>query len=134
MVCPPTMGLHSFHWVLMEGDPAADVDGDPWVVAIQESFESFFRREYRPVLGLAFVLCGDRWVAEELTMEGFEAALRNWSGISALETPGGWVRKVVANASISRFRRLAISEESVKTHLHRARRRLEKELRDHGER
>ena len=29
---------------------------------------------------------------------------------------------------------LAISEESVKTHLDRARRRLEKELRDHGER
>lgn len=177
----------------MESDPAADVDGDPWVIAVGESFEGFFRREYRQVLGLAFVLCGDRWVAEELAMEAFETALRHWTRVSALESPGGWVRRVVANASVSRFRRLAaesrararlsrepsvvgpdgignaeiweavrrlprrqaqavalfylegygrreiadtlgISEESVKTHLERARRRLEKELTDHAER
>ncbi|MGH8928798.1 MAG: RNA polymerase sigma factor [Acidimicrobiia bacterium] len=163
------------------------------MIAVGEPFESFFRREYRPVLGLAFVLCGDRWVAEELTMEAFEAALRNWASVSGIESPGGWVRTVVANASVSRFRRMAaetrarirlsrksegvvldetrnaevweavrhlpkrqaqtvalfylegysrreiaaslgISEESVKTHLERARRRLEKELGDHVER
>ncbi|MGH8913440.1 MAG: RNA polymerase sigma factor [Acidimicrobiia bacterium] len=162
---------------------------DSPVVAAREPFESFFRREYRSVLGLAVVLCGHRAVAEELTMDSFEAAFRNWPSVSVLEDPGAWVRKVVSNASASRYRRLAaeararfrmsggssvrtgdlgersdvweavrrlprrqaqsvalfyfdgysrreiaellgVSEESVKTHLERARRRLEQELHD----
>jgi RNA polymerase sigma-70 factor (ECF subfamily) len=71
------------------------------------SFEGFFRREYRQVLGLAFVLSGSRWVAEELTMEAFEAAMADWPRVSQLDSPGAWVRKVVSNASASRFRRQA---------------------------
>ena len=156
------------------------------------SFEDFYLAEFRPVLGLAFVLCGDRGVAEELAMGAFETALRQWPRVSEMASPEGWVRSVVANASVSRFRRLAaerrarrtlaetsetvvvddglsgevweavrrlprrqaqvvalfyfegygrvetaavlgISEESVKTHLERARRRLADELRDHVE-
>lgn len=159
------------------------------VVAAREPFETFFRREYRSVLGLAVVLCGHRAVAEELTMDAFEAAFKNWTMVSGLDDPGAWVRKVVSNASVSRFRRLAadararlrmsgvssvdtadlgehaavwqavrrlprrqaqtvalfyfegysrreiaellgISDESVKTHLDRARRTLEQELGD----
>jgi RNA polymerase sigma-70 factor (ECF subfamily) len=169
-----------------------DLSDDSPVVAASEPFEVFFRHEYRSVLGLAFVLCGDRAVAEELTMEGFEASLRDWSRVSQLESPGAWVRKVVSNSSVSRFRRLAvearararlsardyqggldeggnvevweavrrlprrqrqvvalfyvegftrsetgqllgISEESVKTHLDRARQRLGRELDDHAD-
>jgi RNA polymerase sigma-70 factor (ECF subfamily) len=71
------------------------------------SFEGFFRREYRQVLGLAFVLSGSRTAAEELTMEAFEAALADWLRVSQLDSPGAWVRKVVSNASASRFRRQA---------------------------
>ncbi|HSM43629.1 MAG TPA: sigma-70 family RNA polymerase sigma factor [Acidimicrobiia bacterium] len=168
----------------LEPEPMDDLP----VVAAQEAFETFFRREYRSVLGLAVVLCGHGAVAEELTMDGFEAALRNWATVSTLDNPGAWVRKVVSNASVSRYRRLAadararlrisggslgtvdlgehadvweavtrlprrqaqtvalfyfegysrreiavllgISEESVKTHLERARRTLERELSD----
>ena len=164
-------------------------DDDPVVIAGAEPFEAFFRREYQPVLGLAFVLCGSHAVAEELTMDAFEAALRDWPRVGGLESPGAWVRKVVSNSSVSRFRRvsaeararlrlmggvgpsaldgsgdvevweavrrlsrrqaqvvalfyvegfsraevariLGLSEESVKTHLERARRQLEKELGD----
>lgn len=83
-----------------------DPTDDSPVVAAREPFDTFFRREYRSVLGLAVVLCGHRAVAEELTMDGFEAALRNWTTVSALDSPGAWVRKVVSNASVSRYRRL----------------------------
>ncbi len=150
-------------------------------------FDQFFRGEYRPVLGLAYVLCGNWSTAEELTMDAFEAALRRWRRVSALDMPGAWVRKVVANSVISRARKaqaerraterlrseqlsgaltasaevwdslrrlprrqaqaaalfyvagygraevattLGISEESVKTHLDRARQQLRKELAD----
>ncbi|MBU1866688.1 MAG: sigma-70 family RNA polymerase sigma factor [Actinobacteria bacterium] len=159
------------------------------MIPVEESFEVFFRREYRPVLGLAIVLSGNRTGAEDVTMDAFEAALRNWQSVSRLDSPGAWVRRVVANRSVSRFRRLAvearaalrigrredlvvadgdghfevweavrrlprrqaqvvalfylegypraevartlgISEESVKTHLERARRNLDEELSD----
>jgi RNA polymerase sigma-70 factor (ECF subfamily) len=171
------------------GHETSDSADDPVVIAGGERFEAFFRREYRRVLGLAFVLCGSQSVAEELTMDAFEAALRDWGRVGQFDSPGAWVRKVVSNSSTSRFRRksaeararlrlagrgepsvldgsgdvevwetvrrlprrqaqavalfyvegypraevariLEISEESVKTHLERARRQLEKELGD----
>lgn len=160
----------------------------PVVVIGDGSFEDFFRREYRPVLGLALVLSGSHGAAEELAMDAFEKALRDWHRVGRLDAPGAWVRRVVSNSSVSRFRRLSaearaklrlagggepvldgtqgvdvweavrrlprrqaqvvalfyvegygraevaralgISEESVKTHLERARRQLEKELSD----
>ena len=71
-----------------------------------DSFDVFFRSEYRPVLGLAIALCGDRWTAEDLTQEAFTAAERRWSDVGALDRPGSWVRRVVANKSVSRWRRL----------------------------
>lgn len=120
-------------------------------------------------------------------MDAFEAALRRWQRVAALDMPGAWVRKVVSNSVVSRARRntverratqrlasegaihspttgaevwdllrrlprrqaqvaalfyvagyrrpeialtLGISEESVKTHLDRARHRLRKDLAD----
>jgi RNA polymerase sigma-70 factor (ECF subfamily) len=71
-----------------------------------ETFEAFFRREYRPVLGLAIALNRDRWTAEDVTQEAFAAAQQRWSRVGALERPGAWVRRVVANRSVSRWRRM----------------------------
>ena len=69
------------------------------------SFEDFFRREYRSVLGLAVALSGDRSAAEDLTQEAFTAAERKWGRIGSLDRPEAWVRRVVANKSVSRWRR-----------------------------
>ena len=79
----------------------AGVDGMTEV----DSFEAFFRREYRPVLGLAIALCRDRWDAEDLAQEAVAAAERRWSDVGGLDRPGAWVRRVVANKSASRWRR-----------------------------
>jgi RNA polymerase sigma-70 factor (ECF subfamily) len=70
------------------------------------SFEDFYQCQYRPVLALALVLCRDRQAAEDLTQEAFTAAHRNWDRLSGYERPDAWVRRVVANRSVSRFRRL----------------------------
>lgn len=69
-----------------------------------EPFEVFYRREYRPVLGLAVVLGGDRWTAEDVTQEAFLAAEQQWDRVGRLDKPGAWVRKVVANKSVSWWR------------------------------
>lgn len=75
--------------------------------AFRESFEAFYVREVRSVVGLAFVLSGSARAAEDLAHDAFLKAYRNWHRISAYDDPGGWVRRVVSNESVSRFRRLA---------------------------
>lgn len=70
-----------------------------------DSFSEFYVRQWQPVVGLGYVLTGNRWVAEELAQEAFLAASGQWDRVSAMENPGGWVRRVVANRAVSWFRR-----------------------------
>ena len=72
-----------------------------------ESFESFYRREFRPVVGLAFALSGSRLGAEDLAQEAFVAAHQRWDRIGTYDKPGAWVRRVVVNLANSGFRRRA---------------------------
>lgn len=69
---------------------------------VVESFESFYSREYRPVLALARVLTGNLAQAEDLAQEAFIAAYRSWSGI---HNPTGWIRSAVSNKAMSWWRR-----------------------------
>lgn len=72
-----------------------------------ESFESFYRREFRDVVGLAYALSGSRLGAEDLAQEAFLAAHRRWDQIGSYDKPGAWVRRVLANMAVSGFRRRA---------------------------
>ena len=54
---------------------------------------------------MAYVLTGDGWTAEDLAQEAFLAAHRSWDRVSRYERPEAWVRRVVANRSVSLFRR-----------------------------
>jgi len=76
------------------------------VVRGVEDFERFFRGEYRAVLGLAIVLSGSRSAGEELTQDAFLVMFREWERVGRLDNPGAWVRRIVANRSVSRFRRV----------------------------
>lgn len=69
------------------------------------TFESFFATEYRRVVGLAFVLCGRRAVAEEVAQDAFVQAYRRWSVVSGYDDPGAWVRRVAVNLATSTLRR-----------------------------
>lgn len=70
-----------------------------------ETFDSFFALERDLVLGLAFALTGDRGVSEDIVQDAFLDAFRNWERIARYDQPGAWVRRVVANRSVSVFRR-----------------------------
>jgi RNA polymerase sigma-70 factor (ECF subfamily) len=70
-----------------------------------EAFESFYSREYRKVVALAYALSGSRIGAEDLAQEAFIAAHQRWDRVGGYENPGAWVRRVVANMAISAFRR-----------------------------
>jgi RNA polymerase sigma-70 factor (ECF subfamily) len=70
-----------------------------------EAFESFYSREYRKVVALAYALSGSRIGAEDLAQEAFIAAHQRWDRIGGYDKPDAWVRRVVANMAISAFRR-----------------------------
>lgn len=75
------------------------------VVRGVEPFERFYRREFDGVVRLAFVLSGTRWGAEDLAQDAFIDAHRRWDEIGRYDNPGGWVRRVVSNRSVSWYRR-----------------------------
>jgi RNA polymerase sigma-70 factor (ECF subfamily) len=75
-------------------------------VQVPDSFESFYRSEYGAVVALAYGLSGTRWTAEDLAQEAFLRVHRDWERVSEMESPAGWVRRIVINLSNSRFRRL----------------------------
>ncbi len=89
---------------------------DPPAEASPESFEDFYVREYVAVVGLAFALSGSRWGAEDLAQEAFLAAHRDWDRISRYDRPGAWVRRVVANLSVSAFRRRVAETRALARH------------------
>ena len=68
-------------------------------------FETFYERELRSVIGLAYALTGSRVLAEDLAQDAFVAAHKNWDRVSRYDRPEAWVRRVVANMSVSSFRR-----------------------------
>jgi RNA polymerase sigma-70 factor (ECF subfamily) len=81
--------------------------GEETFVIDVEAFESFYRREFRGVVALAYALSGSRLGAEDLAQEAFLAAHQRWEKIGAYEKPAAWVRRVVSNMAVSAFRRRA---------------------------
>jgi RNA polymerase sigma factor (sigma-70 family) len=72
------------------------------VVALPEDFDAFWRREHLRIVAFAYALTGSRSAAEDLAQDALAAAAASWS---KLENPAAWVRRVVANRAVSRWRR-----------------------------
>jgi RNA polymerase sigma-70 factor, ECF subfamily len=96
-----------------EGGRALAKRSEPATAKSPETFEDFYVREFRAVVGLAFALSGSRSGAEDLAQEAFLAAHRTWERVGGYEDPGAWVRRVVANLSVSAFRRRAVEAKAL---------------------
>jgi RNA polymerase sigma-70 factor (ECF subfamily) len=88
-------------------------EGSDRSVPERPSFEDLYLKDFQAVVGLAFALSGSRWLAEDLAQEAFLAAHRNWPRISTYDQPGAWVRRVVANLSVSAFRRRVVEAKAL---------------------
>lgn len=71
----------------------------------QGSFDSFFLREQRGLLALAFALTGSHQAAEDIVQDALIATYDNWAIVAGLDQPLAWVRRVVTNRSTSLIRR-----------------------------
>ena len=71
-----------------------------------QTFDEFYQAEYRQLVGLGYVLCGSRFVAEDLVQDAFAEAHKRWEVVSFYENPTAWLRRVLVNKATSRGRRL----------------------------
>jgi RNA polymerase sigma-70 factor (ECF subfamily) len=83
-------------------------------------FDEFFVRELRGLEAIALGLTGRRALAEELAQEAMLVVYRRWSTVSAYDDPAAFARRVVANRSVSAFRRRLAEARALNRVRHRA--------------
>lgn len=76
-------------------------------------FETFYRDQYRSMLGIALALAGDTGTAEDLVQEAFISAHRRWDRVSQYDIPKAWVRRVLINRATSLRRRLSAEGRAI---------------------
>jgi RNA polymerase sigma-70 factor (ECF subfamily) len=69
---------------------------------------------------LAYALSGSRLAADDIAQEALLAAYKGWEEVGRLDNPGAWARRVVANKSVSVFRkRMSETKSLARLALHR---------------
>ncbi|SFE92554.1 SigE family RNA polymerase sigma factor [Blastococcus tunisiensis] len=69
------------------------------------TFEEFVAGHGQSLLRLAFVLTGDRHLAEDITQTALADAFRHWGKVTAAGLPDAYVRRMLVNAHLSWRRR-----------------------------
>jgi RNA polymerase sigma-70 factor (sigma-E family) len=69
------------------------------------TFEQFVVAQGPSLLRLAFVLTGDRQLAQDLTQTALADAYRHWPKVSAARDPQAYARRMLVNAHLSWRRR-----------------------------
>lgn len=67
---------------------------------IGDDFDALFRAEFAPIARTAYVVLGDRRLAEEVTQEAFAKAWSRWRRVRHLDRPGAWVQKVAMRMAL----------------------------------
>ena len=72
--------------------------------AAPESFAEFVRGRHGDLLRFAHVLCGDRYLAEDLVQDALERVGMAWARIERQDNPEGYVRKTITNRYLNQVR------------------------------
>jgi RNA polymerase sigma-70 factor (sigma-E family) len=71
------------------------------------TFDEFTGTQLGRLLRFAVVLCGDRWLAEDVVQEVLVRAHARWDRLGSLDKPDAYVRRMVVNEFLSWRRRSA---------------------------
>ena len=69
------------------------------------SFTELYEREFPAVFRAAYLMSGDRGLAEEATQEAFARALARWGRLRSQPWAGGWVTTTALNSARRHLRR-----------------------------
>lgn len=70
----------------------------------EQAFERFVAAEARSLLRFAYLLVGSREAAEDLLQSALERCYRHRHRVRRTEQPGRYVRRMLANAAVDRWR------------------------------
>jgi DNA-directed RNA polymerase specialized sigma24 family protein len=71
------------------------------------ALEDFCRTNFRSLVGMLSLWCGDAYLAQELAQETLARVCRDWSRVRRMDHPEAWARRVALNLANSSFRRRA---------------------------
>lgn len=75
----------------------------------EAEYVGLFRKEYGSIVRLAYLMLGDRALAEDVAQEAFTRMYARWWRVSRYERPGAWVRRVAIRLA-GRTRSLRVRE------------------------
>jgi RNA polymerase sigma factor (sigma-70 family) len=74
----------------------------------QSDFEAFFREQHARLYRVAFLLTGSSAEAQDLAQEALARAFERWERIRTMESPAGYVYRILVNLNHRRLRRLRV--------------------------
>jgi RNA polymerase sigma-70 factor (sigma-E family) len=88
-----------------------------------EQFADFVRSRHPELLRFAYLLSGDRHLAEDLVQDALERAGMAWRRIAKQDDPEGYVRRIITNRFLNRLRTLRrerlVGDPPERTHVDR---------------
>jgi RNA polymerase sigma-70 factor (sigma-E family) len=70
------------------------------------SFDDYVRARHQALLRFAHMLCGDAHLAADLVQDALERTGLRWRRLRDQEDPEGYVRRIIVNRYLNRWRRL----------------------------
>jgi RNA polymerase sigma-70 factor (ECF subfamily) len=74
-------------------------------VVSDQSYEAFFKAEYRNLVALGAAMTGNLELAQDLAQDAMARAYQQWAKVSQYERCGAWTRRVLINFAIDANRR-----------------------------
>jgi RNA polymerase sigma-70 factor (sigma-E family) len=97
-----------------------------------QELSALFVEFYDPLRRLAFVMMGDKAVAEEIVMEAFEKALSRWRLFSGADHPPAYMRQIVVNLCRSKIRRKILERKTGELFERSAEEAVESDIESYG--
>jgi len=92
--------------------PTVGGAGDAVNARKRQQFEEFMTSRWAGLVRLAYGLTGDRWLAEDLAQSALASAYASWWRVRRADDPDAYVRRILINASKSRWRRGRMPEQA----------------------
>jgi RNA polymerase sigma-70 factor (sigma-E family) len=76
----------------------------------EDEFQRFVRSRWPRLMRTAYLLTGDRHLAEDLTQCAFAKAYRSWHRVQRSDSPDAYVRRILLSCDKDRFRKRRVPE------------------------
>jgi RNA polymerase sigma-70 factor (sigma-E family) len=77
---------------------------------LEDRFQEFVRNRWPHLVRTAYLLTGDRHLAEDLTQSALAKAYRSWRRVMRADSPEAYVRRILVSCNSDRFRKRRVPE------------------------